>query len=128
MKQKTNLIVTKAQTMERFCKDLSGHAMKMLNFEEKEMIPLTDKENKSYEKQKVSYICRKEFSTDENDKDKFKLYRKVSRKFRGAAHSICNLRCKTLKEILVVFHNGATYDYPFKLISLQKKFMVSLNA
>ena len=49
-------------------------------------------------------------------------------KFRGAAHSICNLRCKTLKEILVVFHNGATYDYPFKLISLQKKFMVSLNA
>ena len=42
--------------MERFCKDLSGHAMKMLNFEEKEMILLTDKENKSYEKQKVFYI------------------------------------------------------------------------
>ena len=33
--------------MERFCKDLSGHAMKILNFEEKEMILLTDKENKS---------------------------------------------------------------------------------
>ena len=32
------------------------------------MIPLTDDENKSYEKQKVYYICKKEFSTDENDK------------------------------------------------------------
>ena len=32
------------------------------------MIPLTDKENKPYEKQKVCYMCEKEFSTDENDK------------------------------------------------------------
>ena len=41
--------------MERFCKDLRDHAMKIINYEEKEMIPLTDKENKSYEKQKVTY-------------------------------------------------------------------------
>ena len=81
----------------------------------KEMIPLTHKENKSYEKQKVCYICKKEFNTDENDKNAFKLYHKVrdhchyTGKFRGAAHSICNLRYKTLKEIPVVFHNGSTY-------------------
>ena len=41
------------------------------------MIPLTDEENKSYEKQKVSNICKKEFNTDENDKNAFKLYHKV---------------------------------------------------
>ena len=34
----------------------------------KEMVPLTDKENKSYEKQKVSYIRKQKFSTGENDK------------------------------------------------------------
>ena len=28
------------------------------------MIPLTDKENKSYEKQNVCYICKREFSTN----------------------------------------------------------------
>ena len=28
--------------MERFCKDLREHAMKIINYEEKEMIPLTD--------------------------------------------------------------------------------------
>ena len=46
--------------MERFCIDLRDHAMKIIKYEEKEMIPLTDKENKSYEKQKLSYVCKKE--------------------------------------------------------------------
>ena len=45
--------------MERFCKDLRDHAMKIINYEEKEMIPLTDKVNKSYKMQKVFYICKK---------------------------------------------------------------------
>ena len=36
--------------MEKFCKDLRDHAMKIVNYEEKEMILLTDKETKSYEK------------------------------------------------------------------------------
>ena len=62
------------------------------------MIPLTDEENKSYENQKVCYICKKELSTDENDENEFKLYQKVrdhchyTEKFGGAAHNICNLR------------------------------------
>ena len=38
--------------MERFCKDLKENAMKIINYKEKEMIPLTNKEHKSYEKQK----------------------------------------------------------------------------
>ena len=94
----------------------------------KEMIRLTDKENKSYKKQKVCYMCEKEFNTDENDKNAFKLYHKVrdhchyTGKFRGAAHSICNLRYKTPKEIPVVFHNGSTYDYHFIINQLAKEF------
>ena len=103
--------------MERFCKDLRDQAMKTINCEKKQMIPLTEKENESYEKQKVCHICKKLFSADENDNNAFKLYHKVrdhchyTGKFRGAAHSICNLRYKTPKEIPVVFHDGSTYDY-----------------
>ena len=100
-----------------FCKDLRNQAMKIINYEKKEMIPLTDKETESYEKQKVCYICKKEFSTDKNDKNAFKLYHKVrdhchyTGKFRGATHNICNLRYKIPKEIPVAFYNGSTYDY-----------------
>ena len=54
--------------------------------------------NKSYEKQKVWHICEKEFNTDKNDKNAFKIYHKVRDHwhyagiFRRAAHGICNLR------------------------------------
>ena len=41
-----------------------------------------------------TYICKKEFNTDKNDKNAFKVreHRHNSGKCRGAAHSICNLR------------------------------------
>ena len=41
--------------MEKFCKDLRTHAMKIINYEQKEMMQLIDEENKSYEEQKVTY-------------------------------------------------------------------------
>ena len=71
---------------------------------------------------------KKEFSTYRNDKNAFKLYRKVrdhchyTGKFRGAAHSICNVKHNTPKEILVVFHNGPTYDYHFIINKFAKEF------
>ena len=42
--------------------------MEIINFEEKEMIPLTNKEIKSYEKQKLCYMCEKKFCDDKNKK------------------------------------------------------------
>ena len=81
------------------------------------MIPLTDSENKFYEEQEVCHICQKEFYYDKIEKKKFKSCQKVrdhchyTGKFRGAAHSICNLRYKVLQEISVKIHNGSKYDY-----------------
>ena len=95
-----------------FFMDLTEHAVKIIDYEKKEMIPLTIEENKLYKEQNICYICKKEFSTDNKDKK----YRKVrdhchfTGKYRGAAHNICNLRYKTPKEIPVVFHNGSTYN------------------
>ena len=88
------------------------------------MIPLTNEENKSYKKQKVCHICKKIFSADDNNKN----YHKVkdpchyAGKYRGAAHSICNLRYETPKKIPIVFHNDSTYDYNFIIKELAKEF------
>ena len=48
----------------------------MINFKKKEMIPLTNKEIKSYEKQKVCYIYEKKFCDDKNKKSEYDLYHK----------------------------------------------------
>ena len=84
----------------------------------------TNLENKSYEKQKVCYTCKKEFSTDDDNKkdQKVRDHCHYTEKFRGAAHDICDLRYKTPKEIPVVFHNGSTYDYHFIIKQLVKEF------
>ena len=42
--------------MDKFCDDLRDQAMKIINYEKKEMILLTNDEKESYENHKVCYI------------------------------------------------------------------------
>ena len=44
--------------MKNFCLDLREHATKIINYEKKEMIPLTKKDKKMNNKQKFCYICK----------------------------------------------------------------------
>ena len=96
--------------------------------EKKEIIPLTDEENKSYKKQKVCYIFKKGFSTDDEKYHKVRDHCHYTWKHRRTVHSVCNLRYKTPKEILLVFHNASTYDYHFIIKEQQKNLRVNLNA
>ena len=41
------------------CKKLKDYALKIINYEKKEMIPLSEEENKSYEEQETCHICKK---------------------------------------------------------------------
>ena len=90
----------------------------------KKMIPLTKTEEKRHNKQKLCYICKKEFNTDNIDKKhhKVKSHCHYTGKYRGAAHNICNLRYRIPKEIPIVFHNVSTYDYHFIIKELVKEF------
>ena len=45
--------------MKNFCLDFREHATKIINYEKKEMRPLTRKKEKKHNKQKVCYICKK---------------------------------------------------------------------
>ena len=55
--------------MKIYFKDSKDQAMKIINYEKKEMIPSTDKEKEFYENQKICHICEKEFYTDKNNKE-----------------------------------------------------------
>ena len=115
-------------SIERLCRKIKDYAMKIINYDGKEMIPLTDEEAKFYEEQEVCHICKKQFCINENEKSEFKLYHKVkdhchyTGKFRGAAHSICNLNYKVPQEIPVKIHNGSKYDYHFIIKELAEEF------
>ena len=81
--------------MKKFCTSLREHTTNVINFEIKKMLPLTKKGPKLHHAATKSYICGKRLLiTFSNDKN----YRKVrdfclfTGKYRGAAHSICNLR------------------------------------
>ena len=79
--------------MEIFLKGLKEHATKTIKYEKK-MIPLTNEKRKLHRMQKVCYICKKRFSTDDDNKKYYIVrgYCHYTKEYRGAAHDICNLR------------------------------------
>ena len=99
----------------------------------KEMISLSEEENKSYEEQDLCYICKEKFCLNENNEnendenDKNENYRKVkdhchyTGKFRGAAHNYYNLRYNVSKNIPIVIHNTG-YDSYFITNQIAKEF------
>ena len=88
----------------------------------KKMIPLTTEEKIYHNKQKICYICKKEFNNNDKKNYKVRDHCHYTGKYRGAAHNTCNLRYKVPKEIPIVFHNGSTYDYHFIIKELVKEF------
>ena len=74
--------------MTKFCKDLREHATKIINYEKKDMIPLTKKEEENYNNKKVCYICKKEFDTSDKKHPKVRDHCHYLGKYRGADHNI----------------------------------------
>ena len=117
--------------IEKLCKKLKEQALKIINYEEKEMILLTKEENNFYDEQEICYICEEKFCIDKNDKNSInkrnvKNHCYYTGRFRGAAHNICNLNYSVQKEIPVIIYN-ATYDTHFMLNQLAIEFEGELN-
>ena len=108
--------------MKKFSKDLREHASKIVDYEKKKMILLTTEEKIYHNKQKICYICKKEFNNNDKKNYKVRDHCHYTGKFRGVAHNICNLRYKVPKEIPIVFHNASIYDYHFIIKELVKEF------
>ena len=50
-----------------------------------------------------------------------------TRKYRGAAHSICNFKSSVFIKIPIVFDNGSNYDYNFIIKELAEEFKKQLT-
>ena len=111
--------------MRKFCESLREQKKNIIDFEKKKILTLTKEELKSHQNPKVCYVCGKRFLKKfANDKNYWKVrdHFHYTGKYRGAAHSICNLKFNVPNEIPVGFHNGSNYDYHFTIKELANEF------
>ena len=110
--------------MKKFCEDLKKHAERIINYEKKEMIPLTKEEKDWHNNKKVCYICKRIFKTGDDNKKYHKVrgHCHYTGEYRGAAHRICNLRYNMPREISAIGHNASAYDYHLVIKELAKEF------
>ena len=108
--------------MKNFSLDLREHAEKIINYEQAKIIAPTKKERKAHRGQKICYICKRVFSSDDDKYYKIKDHRYYTGRYLGVADVVCSKKCKIPKEIPVVFHNGYAYDYHFIIKELAKQF------
>ena len=111
--------------MKKFCNFLREHATNILNFEKKEILPLTKEKLKLHQNEISCYICRRrilqKFAKNKNYR-KIRDHCNYTGKYRGAARSICNLKFTVPNEIDVVFHDGLNYDHYFIIKDLVNEF------
>ena len=69
------------------CKITGAVTLKLI----KKWFPLTIEQLKSWKISKVGYICEENFLTKNKDHRKVRGHCYITRKFRGAAHCICNI-------------------------------------
>ena len=63
--------------IKRFCSDLKEFGTKIIYYEEKEIIPLADNENRSYEKQRKCHVRQKGFFMTKMKKGNLKHTKKL---------------------------------------------------
>ena len=87
--------------MEKFCESLREHAIKIIIF----------KKQLFFENATICYIYKEKFGNKCFEDKKYHCH--YTGEYRGAAHSICNLKYSVPKTIPIAFHSGSNYDYHF---------------
>ena len=111
--------------MKKPCTSLREHLKNIIDFEKKKMLPVTKEKLKSNQDAMVWYIRGKRISKNFSKSIKYQKARDQCHfmgKYRGAAHSICNLEFNVPNEVPVVFHNGSNYDCHFIIKELVNEF------
>ena len=110
----------------RFCKEIRAIAYEKISFYKRQMIELTLEERKEYKDATYCHIYKKVFG-DKKKHRKVRDHDHYTGKYRGATHSICNLRYSAPKDIPVLFHNGTNYDFNLIITELAEEFRSELQ-
>ena len=101
-------------TMEKECEDIGKEFVDCLEEDLKEVyevlktevpIKMTEKDQENFNNAENCYACKKELGDD-----RVRDHCHLTGKYRGAAHSKCNLRMRVPEFVPVLFHNLEGYD------------------
>ena len=106
--------------MKKFCEFSREYAMKTSSFGKKKMKLLTEEQKESYENSKICYIYKEEL--EDKKYCKVRDHCHYTGEYRGAVHSICNLKYSVPKNVHIVFQNGSNYDNHFVIKESAKEF------
>ena len=105
--------------VEKFSKYIEVEAKRLYHmFPERPMDTLTKEQWKRYKISRKCHICYKQF---EGKNPKVKDHCHYTGKYRGPAHTLCNLRYKIPSYFPVVFHSLSGYDAHLFIRELGKK-------
>ena len=107
--------------MKKLCESLREHVIKIIKFKKKNMKLLTKEQQGSYENLKICHICKEKIKNDKKF-HKVRGYCHYTEEYRGAAHSIYNLKYSVPKKISIAFHNRSNNDYHFIIKELAEEF------
>ena len=96
--------------LSNFSKTLKAQEYKIIIILQKPMNSLTEQEKKLHANPNMCFICEKPFANDKNA-NKVRDHCHYTGKYRGLAHSSCNLQYKIPESIPIVSHNGTNYDF-----------------
>ena len=86
----------------------------MISKQKKKVKLVTNKQQELDQNVKICYICKENFEDKYVKDEKYCGVRDhchYAGEYRGAAHSICNLKYSVPKKIPIVFYNGPNYDH-----------------
>ena len=110
--------------MKKICESLREQTIDIINFKKTKL--LTKEQQESYENPEICYICKKKFENKlckrKKQSSKVRDLCHYSKEYRGALHSICNLKYSLPKNIPTAFHNGSNYGYHFIIKELAEEF------
>ena len=92
-----------------FINNLEETVEKIYKFKYPKKIIYRKEDKENFEKSTLCYVCKGNFD-ETKSKHKVRDHCHLTRKYRGAAHNVCNLKRRTRDFIPVIFHNLEGYD------------------
>ncbi|XP_057305273.1 uncharacterized protein LOC130642205 [Hydractinia symbiolongicarpus] len=106
----------------RFVNHLEDEVKRLYStYPQQDMLPLSEVLKKEHDSATSCPICMKPFDNDEYSR-KARDHCHYTGLYRGAAHSICNLRYKIPNHVPVIFHNLSGYDAHLFIRELGEKY------